>query len=62
MKQSNSTTAHSADQAKETDVDVADGEGWWGDSGVAGHEHRGKGDDDIEYDEGPTRLRENRDW
>ena len=59
MKQSNSTTAHSTDQAKGTDADVADGEGWRGDSGV---EHRGKGNDDIEYDEGPAGLRENRDW
>lgn len=62
MNQSSSARGHSTDQARETDVDVGDGEGWWGDSGIAVRGDRGKGVGGAGSDGGPTRLRENRDW
>ena len=61
MKLSNSARARSTDQAKGTDVDVADGEGWWADSGIVGREYRGKGVDGVGSVEGPARPLENPD-
>ena len=62
MKRSNSTKAHSTDQARGTDADVGDVEGWSGGSAIVERERRGKGADGVGFDGGPARLRENRDW
>jgi len=59
---SNSTREHSTDQAKGTDVDVGDGEGWSGGSAVVECGYRGKAVGSVGSDGGQARLRENRDW